>query len=242
MNIIHQAPWLVFMEYYRRGFQADNRCGGTLISSRHVVTAAHCVKKSRYIKMVARLGEYDLNSEIDCVAGICSDEVVRIPVVETFVHPGYDDKEHDIAVLKLKKVVSFSDFVRPICLPSGHIEKNTTFIAAGWGEISRGIYSSTTKHIALPLFPKKQCQNAYPSAKLAENIICAGGEPEKDMCRGDSGGPLALPRYAGSIDYKVELWGVISSGYTKCGTEGKPGIYTSVIDHMDWIREVVSRN
>ncbi|XP_053620244.1 CLIP domain-containing serine protease B9-like [Plodia interpunctella] len=235
-NIVHQAPWLVLLEYYRRGVQHDTRCGGTLISRRHVVTAAHCVKNMRHIQMVTRLGDYDLDTTTDCVEGVCSDEAVRLPVVEAFVHPGYDLKEHDIAILKLGKDAPYTDFIRPICPPTGKVNENTTFLASGWGEISRGIYSQTAKRIALSFFPTDQCRDAYPTVSLPNNIICAGGEKNKDTCRGDSGGPLALTRD------KVELWGVISSGNTECGTEGKPGIYTSVIDHLEWIRMVVSQS
>lgn len=52
-------------------------------------------------RLVARLGEYDLSSPEDCVAGVCGDSVVRINVDDIVVHPDYDGKDHDIAVLRL---------------------------------------------------------------------------------------------------------------------------------------------
>lgn len=53
-------------------------------------------------RLVARLGEYDLNTEPDCVQGVCADAVVRINVVEVHIPEGFDGSEEDIAVLELE--------------------------------------------------------------------------------------------------------------------------------------------
>lgn len=129
---------------------------------------------------------------------------------------------------------SFSDFIRPICLPTGKIH-NVIFTAAGWGEkADQHIYSHIKKIIPLPSWNTEDCRNAYRNLHLPKKILCAGGEEGKDTCRGDSGGPLTLNKD------RVELWGVTSSGNVKCGTEGSPGIYTSVIEHMEWIKKILN--
>lgn len=56
-----------------------------------------------FSRLVARLGEYDLSKVEDCVDGVCADKIVRIDVEKIIVHPGYDGKSHDIAVLKLSE-------------------------------------------------------------------------------------------------------------------------------------------
>lgn len=53
--------------------------------------------------LVARLGEYDLYAKEDCVRGVCADPVVRINVADIIVHPGYGEKTHDIAILRLEE-------------------------------------------------------------------------------------------------------------------------------------------
>ncbi|KAM3956374.1 CLIP domain-containing serine protease B10 [Aphomia sociella] len=232
-SLIHHNPWLVYLEYYRKDQLADIRCAATLIDRRHLVTAAHCVKKIKFQRLVARLGEYDVSSDKDCLQGICS-KTVLIEVSDVIVHPGYDMSEHDIAVLRLAQDAPYTDFIRPICLPTGTIKDDVTFTAAGWGVIpSTHIYSNVKKIIPLPYYPRDQCQKTYSDLILPRNIICAGGEEGLDTCKGDSGGPLMW------IKDRTELWGVTSSGNVICGTKGSPGIYTSVSMHLEWIKTVI---
>ncbi|XP_047036615.1 CLIP domain-containing serine protease B9-like [Helicoverpa zea] len=233
-NLVHHNPWLVYIEYWRGDTDTEIRCAGTLIDNRHVVTAAHCVRTLKFSRLVARLGEYDLYSKEDCVRGVCADPIVRIDVADIIVHPGYSNKEHDIAILRLAEDAPYTDFIRPICLPSGDLEQDTQFFAAGWGEIPRkGYYSHVKKIIPLPLWTKAECKAAYKYNHIPDHVICAGGEDGIDTCRGDSGGPLTRVRDT------IELWGVTSHGNVQCGTKDSPGIYTNVADHMDWILTVL---
>ena len=53
-------PWAVILQFT----DDDMRCGGVLISSRHVLTAAHCVVGGLE---GAVLGEHDLDTHHDCL-------------------------------------------------------------------------------------------------------------------------------------------------------------------------------
>ncbi|KOB77194.1 Hemolymph proteinase 10 [Operophtera brumata] len=120
------------------------------------------------------------------------------------------------------------------CLPTGQLADAAVFSAAGWGvDPRRGEYSHVKKIIPLPYVKKYICQAAYKNTNIPEISICAGGEAGIDTCSGDSGGPLIW------MKEKAELWGVTSSGNVHCGTKGTPGIYMSVIDHLDWINSVL---
>uniref|UniRef100_A0A1B6ML49 Peptidase S1 domain-containing protein n=2 Tax=Graphocephala atropunctata TaxID=36148 RepID=A0A1B6ML49_9HEMI len=64
--------------------------------------------------------------------------------------------------------------------------------------------------------------------------MCAGGEPGKDSCSGDSGGPLMTPYTIGSST-RYFLVGIVSMGPKQCGADPKPGVYTAVTKYIKWI-------
>lgn len=85
--------------------------------------------------------------------------------------------------------------------------------------------------LRMPPFRNDRCANEFRSrgANIDKTQLCAGGEAEKDSCRGDSGGPLMFQQNG--------VWvaaGIVSFG-VKCGTQGVPGVYTRVSQYMDWI-------
>jgi len=118
-----QFPWLVNLGYSRSGRSGELfKCGGTLIGTRYVLTAAHCVTglPRSYSLSVIRVGEHDLNKEQDCDGGECSPKPQDLAIEKIIWHEEYDKPEryqNDIAIIKLEKDVVISDYVSPVCLP-----------------------------------------------------------------------------------------------------------------------------
>ena len=82
---------------------------------------------------------------------------------------------------------------------------------------------------------------AQRGGSLTEKQICAGGEPGRDSCVGDSGsGLMRILGIDGGFPQSY-LIGVVSFGPRRCGTKGVPGVYTRVNSYLDWILDTVMK-
>nr|XP_018916151.1 PREDICTED: venom protease-like [Bemisia tabaci] len=240
-------------------------CGASLISDKYAVTAAHCFTEFRSSSgqglkdggrsqeykmipgMILRVGDLNLDDTVEDGAKpetITIEKVVSHPLFITKRSYG-ETKGYDIALLKLQKPVTFSDLVRPICLPHKDIfYTNKDFegyqpFVAGWGltneEKKGGKKSDQLLQIQLPLLGSNDCVDLLKRAaktEMHEDSICAMAEG-KDACQGDSGGPLALP-----IDDRYYLYGIVSYG-PGCARKDAPGYYNKVHTHLKWIASLI---
>ncbi|XP_071450627.1 CLIP domain-containing serine protease B4-like [Hetaerina americana] len=247
---LKEYPWLALLEYQTRNGR-QFLCGGSLISNRYVLTAAHCVTGIGNTRLIGvRLGEHDIDTDPDCKTyadgNVCGDPVQDFNIEEVIAHPQYQsesrDKHHDIALLRLDRDAPITDYIVPICLPSGSVAnkryETESLIVAGWGKTENKSASNVKLWVRVPGMTNTACAPVYQrQITLGPNQMCAGGEQGKDSCRGDSGGPLmtvdsVVPRRKGG---QWVIAGVVSIGPNICATAGRPGIYTRVGPYMTWI-------
>ncbi|CAA9993719.1 unnamed protein product [Nesidiocoris tenuis] len=240
-SFLRAWPWLVVYGYRNRRNPASATewlCGGALVTERHTVTAAHCTQHPSLAMYVARLGELNLDPNVEDNA-----TPVDILVTRAIKHPQYSKFSHDIAIVVLQKPVTFTKYIQPICLPFGKELRSNNFVSknpfvAGWGAVEfRGSSSKQLMQIQIPVVDNGGCADAYRTVggDITQRQLCAGGRTAKDACQGDSGGPLMLPR-----DGYYYLIGIVSFGY-RCATPGFPGIYTRVTEYLDFLAENLNR-
>jgi len=218
---VNEYPWQVGLLSSR--FSSIPFCGGTLISSQEVLTAAHCGTNIGWVV----LGEHDVTK---------ADGEQKVQVCSTIRHPSYDSNkiDNDFAILRLCNPVAFTREISTACLPSSSSNNydNVQATASGWGTTSSGgSLSSTLREVTLDTMTNSQCtSNNYAWYQITSNMICAG-RAGKDSCQGDSGGPLVTKETSGSYT----LIGVVSWG-AGCGDAGYPGVYARVTSQLSWIQ------
>ncbi|XP_051037904.1 uncharacterized protein LOC127220220 [Phodopus roborovskii] len=210
-------------------------CGAILMDTTWIVSAAHCfdgIRSWRNITVV--MGEHDF-SEKDGPEQVR--RVVQVIIPDKYI-PGKID--HDIALLRLHRPVTFTDHVVPLCLPERAFSENTLSRirfsrVSGWGQLlDRGATALELMAVEVPRMMTQDClEHAKHSAKtpkITDNMFCAGYvDGTKDACKGDSGGPHAT-HYRGTW----YLTGVVSWG-EGCAAVGHIGVYTRVSRYTDWL-------
>lgn len=227
----NEYPWQVGLIHTSRGSQPW--CGGSLISSETVLTAAHCTAGKKPEDISVLVGEHDTKVE---------DGEEKIGVVKIIDHPKYSGRattgpqyDNDFSLLILSKPVTWSKKARQICLPEGEPSSYEKIMAtvSGWGKLSSmGRQASTLQEVTVKTMTNEECTGSttrYKSSRITKNMICAGYS-ENDSCQGDSGGPLIAREKGG---YYSQI-GVVSWG-DKCSDARAPGVYARVTQQLPWI-------
>ncbi|XP_045614593.2 transmembrane protease serine 11D isoform X1 [Procambarus clarkii] len=227
---INEYPWQVALVYKSKFF-----CGGSIISDRHILTAAHCVfgSFSRGIHEVrVSLGDHDLSTRNET-----KNKVSRIRAIHWHLHYNPHSTVNDIAILELEWPIDFSYGISAVKIPSDledrFEEANAT--VTGWGRYATTVKktSSVMKEYTAPLMNTTACVLAWEkfpgvSAKYDKHVCLTvkRGTP----CHGDSGGPLVT-----CSGVQCTQIGVVSFGFPLCTNVGLPAVFTRITFYKPWM-------
>lgn len=189
-------------------------CGGSLIDSNSVLTAAHCLVNA---------------VSVDLAVGrtVISQNQGQVRFATTaFIHPRFNlsnNFSNDAAVLQLNRAVTGIKPIKLATARQNYLERpRRSLTTAGWGTTSEGgSGTDRMREVSVPVVSDAKAQTAYGSDAYFPSLMLAAGVKGKDTCQGDSGGPLFNP---GTTRTQV---GITSFG-RGCGRAGFPGVYTEV--------------
>uniref|UniRef100_A0A3P9HJS6 pancreatic elastase n=1 Tax=Oryzias latipes TaxID=8090 RepID=A0A3P9HJS6_ORYLA len=224
-------PWQISLQYLSGG-SYYHTCGGSLIKTGWVMTAAHCVDRSMTWRVV--VGDHDIYTN--------EGKEQYLSVSQVYVHPSWNTNNvaagYDIALLRLSTPATLNSYVQLASLPpSGQVlPHNNNCYISGWGRTQTGgQLSAQLKQAYLPVVDHNTCSSSgWWGSTVKSSMVCAGGGSESG-CQGDSGGPLNCSVNGQWVVHGVTSF-VSSSG---CNAYRKPTVFTRVSAYISWMNSIM---
>lgn len=231
-----QYPYQVTI---RRVERNQHFCGGSIINTRWLLTAAHCTIQFTPAQLQIIVGTVLLNS------GGVTHQVSRI-----VNHPSWNDNTwaNDVAVVQTATVITFNANVQPIILGSAHVGGGVSAVVTGFGLTQAfGSLAENLQRLTTTTLTNTDCRSRFTAAlrdRVFDHKICTFIRIGQGICSSDSGtkkiisinsstynilnfigGPLVADR---------QQIGIVSWGMIQCAS-GLPEVYDRVAFFRTWI-------
>ncbi|XP_063391366.1 chymotrypsin-1-like [Cydia fagiglandana] len=215
-------------------------CGGTLISHKTVVTAAHCIDEVVWFGQLKNT----LEGQIGSVYISKGYTAIKFSGFEN--HPNWDRVEikNDIGVLKMAEPLNDS-LAKIIKLDFKWIGGGEKVTVAGWGLLEYpGAIPDRLQRIDVDTMSPKECEEGVEEANLqnrpsppvnssVELCTMHKNGAGQGMCHGDSGSAvMSIPELG--EDTEISIVGIVSWGFP-CAL-GHPDMHTRLSAYETWLR------
>ncbi|XP_022821669.1 trypsin, alkaline C-like [Spodoptera litura] len=224
LTTVDQYPTIVSLLFSWSATSFFQNCGGTILTNRAILTAAHCPFRDSPLSWRVRAGSSYANSGGTVYA---LDSIIINPNYNTW------SMDFDVAIMRTSQVISFNSVVKAASIagPNYNLADNQAVWAAGWGTTSSGgPASEQLRHVQVWTVNQIACRDRYAAGggTITDNMLCSGvlDVGGRDQCQGDSGGPL----YHNGIVVGVCSWGF------GCAQPQYPGVNARVSRFSSWIQ------
>lgn len=227
----HQFPWQAALFITKH--DGHYFCGGSLITKRHVMTAAHCAEGASEFKVI--LGSNNREG--------FDEGAVEIVSRDATVHPDWGIANgNDIAIITLPEDVPSSESTRTSCMPTdlvGNDLAGEKVWVSGWGRTSDtgSELPSNLQYVDnLTVMTYRECHNVYGDF-VTKDILCTDSTGPHGTCSGDSGGPLIYHQSGDPANRFVQV-GIVSFGSAAGCEVGAPNGFTRLTSFLTFISQV----